>query len=413
MNDGLLNTDRAVAQFEVGGLTFAATSPGFAEAVARAHTVQQRPRCLCRPGGIEMYVARLGDGYIIKRMPETGNQHAPDCPSFEPPAEASGRAPLLGTAIREDPATGQITLRLDFPLTKTGRRPAAEHAGCETSVARVSDARLSLRGLLHYLWDQAGLTKWQPSFAGKRSWAVVRNRLLRAAADHSVGGQLLQARLYVPEVFSVDRMEAIRARRTAQWANSREDRRAHQSLMLLIAELKEFGAARHGFKAVVKHVPDLAFMLDERIFSQANRRFGAQLSLWGASNNVRMLLIATFGINSFGIPEIAALSLVPTTREWLPTDDPFESQLVRRLVAEDRSFIKGLRYNLGRDAPVAAAILTDCATPGQLLFIGADDDVRVTPTSARFAAAASTWRWSLGAGCMPSLPPKQAPQDAA
>jgi hypothetical protein len=67
-----------------------------------------------------MYVARLGasDGYIVKRMPDTGSHHAPDCPSYEPPAEVSGLGQVLGSAITEDPATGETTLKLDFPMSK-------------------------------------------------------------------------------------------------------------------------------------------------------------------------------------------------------------------------------------------------------------------------------------------------------
>ena len=68
--------------------------------------------------GIEMYVARLGYGFIVKRMPSTGSQHAPDCPSYEPPAEFSGLGQVLGSAITEDPATGETTLKLDFSMSK-------------------------------------------------------------------------------------------------------------------------------------------------------------------------------------------------------------------------------------------------------------------------------------------------------
>ena len=74
----------------VGGRRFKTDSPGFAEAIAAAHAAHHRPRCLCLVDGVEMYVARLGDGFIVKRMPNTGSHHVPDCPSYEPPAEFSG-----------------------------------------------------------------------------------------------------------------------------------------------------------------------------------------------------------------------------------------------------------------------------------------------------------------------------------
>ena len=95
------------AVYEIGGRRYEIGSRGFAEAIADAHAAHQRPRCMCLVEGVEMYVARLAGsngGYIVKRMPDTGSHHAPDCPSYEPPAEFSGLGQVLGSAITEDPA---------------------------------------------------------------------------------------------------------------------------------------------------------------------------------------------------------------------------------------------------------------------------------------------------------------------
>ena len=91
------------AVYEIAGRRFEIGSRGFAEAIADAHAAHQRPRCMCLVEGVEMYVARLGDGYIVKRMPDTGSHHAPDCPSYEPPAESSGLGQVLGS--RRSPKT--------------------------------------------------------------------------------------------------------------------------------------------------------------------------------------------------------------------------------------------------------------------------------------------------------------------
>ncbi len=61
--------------------------------------------------------------FIAKRMPGTGSDHAATCPSYEPPPSLSGLAPLLGTAILEDPAKDITTLRLAFVLTRRGSQP--------------------------------------------------------------------------------------------------------------------------------------------------------------------------------------------------------------------------------------------------------------------------------------------------
>ena len=166
--------------------------------------------------------------------------------------------------------------------------------------------------------------------------------------------------------------------------------------------------ARYGFKAVVKHVPDQAFALDEQLYRRLGRCFDSELALWASADNVHMVVIATFGVSDAGIPTIAEMSLMPVTQQWLPVEDAFERQLIERLVAEGRAFIKGLRYNLRRDRCLATATLTDMGSPGPLLFI-------VPPVSSGTAepegprevvghCEAPAWTWRPASEGMPQLP---------
>jgi hypothetical protein len=357
-----------------------------------------------------MYIARLAgthEGFIVKRMPNTGSHHAPDCPSYEPPAESSGLGQVLGSAIIEDPATGETTLKLDFSMSKLAGRAAMPKAGGDSDSVTSRGTKLSLRGLLHYLWDQADLTRWQPGFAGKRSWGMVRQHLLLAAENKIARGDSLRARLYVPEVFSVDQRDAINARRMAQWAPAIAAPGKPQPLMLLIAEVKEIVPARYGHKAVLKHVPDQAFALDEQLYRRIGRRFGSVLALWGAANDTRLVMIATFSVAAAGIPTIVELSLMPVTRYWLPVEDGFEKQLIDWLVAEGRCFVKGLRYNLGAENAVASATLTDCQGSPPLLFVvhaGIEDGGQCFHVG---DPASPVWLWNPSSEAMPALPPRQ------
>ncbi|HMN75949.1 MAG TPA: DUF1173 domain-containing protein [Burkholderiaceae bacterium] len=393
------------AVYEIAGRRFEIGARGFADAVADAHAAHQRPRCMCLVEGVEMYVARLGEGYIVKRMPDTGSHHAPDCPSYEPPAEFSGLGQVLGSAITEDPATGETTLRLDFPLSKLPGRSQLPPAGGDSDSVASDGARLSLRGLLHYLWDQAELTRWHPGFAGKRTWGTVRRHLLQAAEHMHAHGDALRARLYVPEPFSIDEREVINARRLAQWKRATAVPGKAHSLMLLIGEVKEIVPARYAFKAVVKHMPDQAFAIDEQLYRRLGRRFEAELALWGASDDIHMVMIATFTVASSGVPTIVELSLMPVTRCWLPIDDSYEQLLLDRLVSDGRSFVKGLRYNLSKHIAVATAALTDCGSSPEFLFLttaGLEDRHQDTQTS---NTPATTWVWNPSTGAMPAFPP--------
>ena len=395
------------AVYEIASRRFEIGTDGFAEAVADSHAAHQRPRCMCLVEGIEMYVARLGDGYIVKRMPDTGSHHAPDCPSYEPPAESSGLGQVLGSAITEDPTTGETTLKLDFSMSKIAGRTAMPTASGDTDSVVSSGTKLSLRGLLHYLWDQAELTRWQPGFAGKRTWGTVRKHLLLAAENKIARGDSLRSRLYIPEVFSVEHRDAISARRMAQWSQAVAVPGKPQHLMLLIAEVKEIVPARYGFKAVVKHVPDQAFALDEQLYRRLGRRFESALALWGAVDDIHMVMIATFSVAAAGIPTIVELSLMAVTRHWLPVEDGFEKQLIERLVADGRSFVKGLRYNLGAEGALASATLTDCEGSAPLLFI-VHPGIEVNGRHLQVCdPSLPAWQWSPSREAMPALPPRQ------
>jgi len=400
------------AAYDIGGQHWLKDAPGFFEAIAHAFVQRMRPRCLCRLNpdgqGIEMYVARLGDGYIVKRMPETGSQHAPDCLSYEPTTEFSGLQQFIGCAISENPATGETTLKLDFPLTKMpGRSQAPPTCGGSDSTAS-DGTKLSLRGLFYYLWNQADLTRWHPGFAGKRTWSTVRRHLLAAAAPMVARGDPLLHRLYLPEVFSVEQRDAIKARRLAQWTPALAQPGRVNPLKLLIGEVKEIVPSRFGFKAVIKHVPDQAFAIDERLYRRLERRFATELELWGADDAVRLTIIATFGVTNGGLPCIDALSLMALSTEWIPIANGFEGHLVRALVHDRRSFIKACNYNRSADSDMACALLTDT---GEVVELAINMDAQYPPVKADHmtsssSTVASRWTWCPTRQPFPEMPPK-------
>ncbi len=350
----------APAAYDIEGQRLDVQAPGFAQAMAHAHAMQLRPRCMCQPTGVETYVAKINGSYVVKRMPETGNQHAASCPHFEPPADANGFGPLIGTAIREDPATGLTALRVDFSMSRQPPRQAASPTATHTQPTARSSAKLSLHQLLLYQWQEAGLTRWQPSFTGKRNWATVRWRLLQAASNKLIGGRPLRDRLYIPEPFAVERRDEIAHRRAAAWSMARSGSPASGQLLLLIGELKEIAPARCGLRAIVKHMPDQAFMVDDRLHRQMTHRLQPALALWNTPDDVRMLLIGTFAINAAGVPAIAELALMPTTREWIPIGDLDERECIARLVREERSFIKHSHTGARHDNLAGCITLTDC-----------------------------------------------------
>nr|BAN09918.1 conserved hypothetical protein [Mesorhizobium loti NZP2037] len=129
-----------------------------------------------------------GDVYCVIREQYTAGAHDTSCSSYDPPDELSGLGVLMGSANQVDSESGMAALKLDFRLSKVGAL-AASAAGIPDSNSVVGDTkRLSLGGLLHYLWHEAELTVWTSRWAGKRHWWDMRWHLVEAAGQMRVKG---------------------------------------------------------------------------------------------------------------------------------------------------------------------------------------------------------------------------------
>ena len=122
-----------------------------------------------------MYIAKLGNHFHIKRMPNTGKDHYPGCPSYEPPPEISGLYSLLDSAIQEIPEEGITKLKLDFRLNKSNK---SNNSGVETTdinsqEIKADPTKLTIKALLHHLYDRARLNYWYPKMNGKRGWYTI------------------------------------------------------------------------------------------------------------------------------------------------------------------------------------------------------------------------------------------------
>ena len=393
-----------MSAYLMGGQRLTPHDASFADALAAAHVERHRPLCLCLTEGVAMYVARVRAGFIVKRMPGTGSLHAPDCLSYVPPAEFSGLAHVVGSAITESPETGITSLKLGFAMSKIGtssiRLRCDDHVHTEID----SGAKLTLGCLLHYLWDQAELTRWHPGFAGRRSWATVRRHLYSATEGKIARGWALPARLYIPEVFNVQRRDEITTRRAIHWARARPRPRVGgvRQLMLLIGELKKIMPARFGYRAMIKHVPDQAFALSDQLSESMGRQFVHELSLWETSNDLHMVMIATFGLNDVGIPTIEELSFMPTRAQWIPVEDAFEVQLLDRLLKDGRRFTKCLQYGVPTERDLPSVVLLDTANRRSSMRISRPGSHSVWPHT-QAEDAASGWIWLTGKA-MPPLP---------
>jgi len=272
----------AMRRFRLADRVIEETAPDLQDVLAYAYRHRIRPLCLCKEPGLAMYVAQVGDQFIVKRMPLSGSEHDSACPSYEPPDELSGLGVLIGSAIQIDPESGLSALKVGFSLTKVGARatPVTGADGADSVAGETK--KLSLRSLLHYLWHQAELTAWTSRWAGKRHWWNIRWHLREAARQMTVKGGMLSDVLFVPEPFRTSDKAAIEQRRAAALAPALPPRSGARKLMILLGEVKEVSPSRSGHRLIVKHMPDFPFMLDEEIHRRLRVRFENELMLWSA-----------------------------------------------------------------------------------------------------------------------------------
>jgi len=395
-------------RFEIAGGVLSEDDPALPAAIAAAYRDRLRPLCLCREPGIPMYVAAIGEQFVVKRMPLSGARHDPACDSYEPPVDLSGLAPLMGSAIRLDPASGMAVLRLGFSLTRTGSRAAATLGVGEATSVKSDVRRLSLRALMHLLWHEAGLTTWTSAWAGKRQWWNIRYHLIEAAKTMLVKDAPLSEGLLIPEPFRAANKDAIEQRRALALSAAQPRRAGPRKLMVLVGEIKEFQPARGGCRLVVKHLPGFPFLLDDRAWVRVQARFEAELALWTADDPSHLIVIATFGLSAAGLASVEEIALMVVAENWVPYESARELRLVEALAKLREQSIKGLRYAAAPDQPIAAAVLMQRRPwPLALFVVPASADEAYEAALAEMIASRpemDSWIWRADQAEMPALP---------
>lgn len=327
--------------------------------LAAAYLTRERPRCPCTPGGAPMYIARAGHRLIVKRMPNTGPLHDPDC-HCATPADPHDRAHPPGDTVRAAPDPDRRVLRLGFRLSVTDHTAAdAARPGTVSAAAASAGERVSLLALLDHLWEAADLVAWSPGMAGRRHWGLIGWLLRRAAAtiDTTVGP--LTDRLYVPEPFRLERKDDHDAARKVAWQAAATRVGHRQQLMILIAEATSLEPARYGHKLILKHLPDVPLFLPDRVHRMLTSAYAREIAMWHADTSGHLIVIATFRVGRGGSATADDAAVMTTTAQWLPYRDPNTKHLLDALTEAGHRFrVTSHRDCVPADRYPPAAVLT-------------------------------------------------------
>ncbi|RTL56516.1 MAG: DUF1173 domain-containing protein [Rhodocyclaceae bacterium] len=384
-----------VQRFVIRGHMLGADDPKLQEVLAQIYDTPERPRCLCVADGVEMYVARHRR-FVIKRMPDSGSAHHPSCPSYEPEARQSGLGELMGDAVLES-VPGQIELRVAFPWTRIAGHGVSHGEPKQAAEVVVPRRRMTLRAVLHFLFERAGFNRWSPAMAGKRNQGVLCKYLMEAAEEIMIKGVPLAQRLYVPELFKESAKGEVAGRRREKLAVLRP-RDGQTPLALVIGEYKGSEATAHGRRIWIRHMPDAPLLIAARSWERIERVFAPLFESWDADigHPVRLVMVALIRARREYTYEIEAASLMLTSGHWIPIEGVHELPLIDALVSQHRPFVKPLRYDARSVASFPNVLLLDAGpTPVPLHVVSPFMETKERAEKERAIAACKedAWVW--------------------
>lgn len=122
----------------------------------------------------------------------------------------------------------------------------------------------------------------------------------------------------------------------------------------------------------------------------------------------RFDVIATFGLNSTGLAIVEEIALMVVSENWIPYETFPEKRLVDGLARLREKSVKGLRFDLQPDQPIANALLQKRDEPIALFVVPVGTDQNYEASLDEMIAARpeiGSWVWRVGEGDMPPLPP--------
>ncbi|MES2956687.1 MAG: DUF1173 family protein [Pseudomonadota bacterium] len=392
-------------RLSIRGRVFGADDPAIQSVLAQVHHSAERPRCLCVPGGIEMYVSRRGT-FLAKRMPDTGGSHHPGCVSYEPDPASSGPGELLGDALRESP-TGEVELSVDFPWTRMQGSGRSRRDARSSRAVEEARRRISLHEVMHFLFERARFNRWTPAMEGKRNQGVLHKYLTEAAQDVRARGVSLAQRLYVPEPFSeATHSEAVRRRRARLDVLRPID--GCSPLALVLGEFKTIDTRGSNHRVWIRHMPDVPLLVAGKTWRRIEKGFAPLFEARdaGSGGRVRLIMAALIRARREHTYELDAASLMLTSEHWIPVEGVHELPLVQMLVRQQRRFLKPLRYDARAASRFANVLLLDAGAAPIALHV-LSPFMTAKERDAKEAAVRSdgrAWVWPADEIVMPALP---------
>lgn len=349
--------------------------------LAQAHASGERANCLCTNEMPELVIAHVNGGYYLRRMPGTGQQHDPECAHFEIDPALSGRGNLEHSgAIQRDADSQKLIVKLGFsmsqkiiagdPLKETGDDLKVD-APVSDFVAKSSMRKLSLRGLLDLIYEEAGLSRRYPAMGTKRFWGIVGREIKKTISQIRTAKQSNAKVTFVP-----------------QFAKSGEYITNNLAAGAFIDALKHVrGTVPFGYVVAQYHSVDTNYSDPRLIIRYCDERIKLPHKLYEqfamyyqdgleATQNEGNPFIVLARVHREG-KELVANQLVgmPLDAYWLPVpDSALEARVIEELIRSERAFEVTLRHGAPREQVTSTATLLDTPRATAIYVAPLDED---------------------------------------
>lgn len=375
-------------------------------------------RCCCLGTGSKELAVRYyenSDSYGLARFPKTGEEHENECRFYAPNPSKSGMSGYETGVIDERP-DGTTKIRLSIGLTK--RDPATVQAApnmvqlAATWKTRAQSA-MSLLGLLHLLWNEAELNVWWPAMEKKRNLDRI-HWWLNSAAEHIIAGGVKLNSVLLAGASSENGADAMRN------ITRVDDAIAKQTRLVVIVPLSMYSTDREKSitsKLMIAGYHGIPLLeMTEAKWRAVERQFPRAVAAWRQGHRVMAIAQVDPRKEKRGpIAEVVNLALMQVTKNWIPVDSSYEQLIADKLTAEQRGYVKPLRFDAGEDVVFPDFILLDTGKDTPMEVFGRTDETYEARKAKKIEyykenfGSNGWWCWNAAADTagarIPSFPP--------
>lgn len=369
-------------------------------------------QCYCRPrqsaneGRLSVHCR--GDRFHLARFPETGHQHDADCIFYAEDANHSG-AGAYRAGVIEELADGGIKIKLKVGLQRLLRdSPTDAPPLPPPGTAKPGKAAMTLLGLLHLLWTNAGLNVWHPRMAGKRTTGLV-HYYLRESAKKIVAGR---TRVSATLLTAANSPGKDAERNTSIVARALDARNRLLIVAPLAAYRPDLEQNLQRGQLPISGFHGIPYLrMQDGLWSHLNDKYPA-LSAW--RQGAKAMAIIQTDVPRLGekghFAEILDVAIMRVTNDWLPVESSYEALVADKLIAANRRFEKPCRYDSDDDT-FPDFWLSDMGVEFPMEVWGMDSDeynARKAEKTAHYQELYGDgwWGWDAASDAeMPALPP--------